>query len=363
MRAYKRLVLLLLVLLLCYPPVSAQGNGGTARSDSTEVTPKPHRGPDDPNGGGFGDDDQDNPSTGGDSGGTFSDNDQSNPSTEGGGGGGFSDSDMGGGVPLGDEDDSPIIVFADEAVKALCIDNWDVNGDGELSENEAAVVTDLSIVFQGNEDITSFEELSYFIGLTSIHTSAFDGCSNLTTISIPSHVTSIGNEAFLGCFGLMSMEIPEGVTSIGEGAFKYCNGLTSVSLPASVTSIGNAAFSGCSSLTQVKADMLVPPTISSNTFTNRRNATLIVPSGCEDAYAAADYWKEFNIVEDVGIVSGDANGDGVVSIADAVAVVNYILTNGNPSVDFVLEAADIDGIDGITIADAIAIVNIILSRN
>lgn len=360
MRAYKTLVLFLFALLLCSPPVSALGNGGTVRSDSTEVTPKPLRGPDDPNGGGFGDDDQDNPSTG-DSGGTFGDNDQSNPSTEG-GGGGFSDSDMGGGVPLGDEDDSPIIVFADEVVKALCVDNWDVNGDGELSENEAAVVTDLSIVFQGNEDITSFEELSYFIGLTTIRASAFDGCSNLTVINVPNHVTSIGNEAFLGCFGLTSMDIPNGVTSIGEGTFKYCNGLISVSLPASVTSIGNAAFSGCSGLSQVKADMLEPPAISSNTFTNRRNATLIVPSGCVAAYAAADYWKEFNIVEDVGIVPGDANNDGSVTISDAVAIVSYILTNGNPTGTFVFKAANMDDDEVITIADAIAIVNIILSE-
>ena len=62
-----------------------------------------------------------------------------------------------------------------------------------------------------------------------------------------------------------------------------------------------------------------------------------------------------------GSLLGDANGDGFVTIADAVAVVNYILTNGNPTGDFVIEAADVDGVEGITIADAIAIVNIILT--
>ena len=254
-------------------------------------------------------------------------------------------------------------MFADDVVKNLCIDNWDVNGDGELSENEAAVVTDLSIVFQGNEDITSFEELSYFTGLTSIRALAFEGCSNLVAITIPNRVTTIGNEAFLGCFGLTSMEIPDGVSTIGEGAFKYCNGITSVSLPASVESIGNAAFSGCSSLTEVKADMLMPPTISSNTFSNRRNATLLVPSGSETVYAAADYWKEFkSIMTDVENVIGDANGDGVVSIADVVAVVSYITTNDNPTGKFVPSCADVDGVNGITIADAAAIVDIVLGR-
>ncbi len=57
---------------------------------------------------------------------------------------------------------------------------------------------------------------------------------------------------------------------------------------------------------------------------------------------------------------GDANGDGYVSIADAVAVVNKIL--GQQSADFVEQAADIDGNNNITIADALGIVNIILNQ-
>jgi hypothetical protein len=58
---------------------------------------------------------------------------------------------------------------------------------------------------------------------------------------------------------------------------------------------------------------------------------------------------------------GDANGDGEVSIADAVAVVNYLLTNGSPTGDFVVGAADVDGAEGITIADAIAIASMIVN--
>ena len=143
-----------------------------------------------------------------------------------------------------------IIVFADEKVKALCVANWDVNGDGELSKNEAAAVTDITNVFQ-KQTITSFDELSNFTGLTSIGEYAFEECSNLTSITIPNSVTSIGSYAFSGCSGLTSVTIPNSVTFISSYAFSYCSGLTSVTIPNSVTSIGDDAFWGCSGLTSI----------------------------------------------------------------------------------------------------------------
>lgn len=136
------------------------------------------------------------------------------------------------------------ITFADEQVKALCVANWDTNGDGELDMSEAASVTDLGEVFSGSA-ITSFDELQYFTGLWSIGRSAFYDCSSLTSITIPNCVTTIGYGAFEGCSSLTSVNIPNSVTSIGEYAFSNCSGLTSVNIPNSVTSIGKWAFEDC----------------------------------------------------------------------------------------------------------------------
>ena len=84
-----------------------------------------------------------------------------------------------------------------------------------------------------------------------IYKYAFDGCSGLTSVTIPSSVTSIGSGTFRGCKGLTSISIPDSVTEIGSTAFKYCRGLTSVTIPDSVTSIGSYAFAECSGLTSI----------------------------------------------------------------------------------------------------------------
>ena len=91
-------------------------------------------------------------------------------------------------------------------------------------------------------------------GVTSIGSSAFDGCSKLTSVTIPDGVTSIKDAAFRNCRGLASVTIPDGVTSIGNSAFFGCSGLTSVTIPSSVTSIGYYAFGGCSGLISFSVD-------------------------------------------------------------------------------------------------------------
>ena len=85
----------------------------------------------------------------------------------------------------------------------------------------------------------------------SIEDYAFEYCSSLNSITIPQSVTSIKDYTFTGCTNLVSAIIPEGVTTIGRYAFSNCSSLKSIIIPEGVTAIGYRAFDGCSSLTSI----------------------------------------------------------------------------------------------------------------
>ncbi len=105
-----------------------------------------------------------------------------------------------------------------------------------------------SYAFEGCTGLTS---ITIGNSVTTIGNWAFSGCTGLTSVTIPNSVTSIGRSAFSGCTGLTSVTIGNGVTEISSSAFSGCTGLTSVTIPNSVTSIGRSAFSGCTGLTTV----------------------------------------------------------------------------------------------------------------
>ena len=109
----------------------------------------------------------------------------------------------------------------------------------------------------------------------------------------------IAGYAFNGCSGLTSVTIPNSVTSIGERAFYDCIRLTSITIPNSVTSIGDYAFSSCTALMTVKSYITEPFNIGKFANETYRQGTLYVPKGTKELYIRFDGWREFLKIEEM----------------------------------------------------------------
>ena len=171
------------------------------------------------------------------------------------------------------------ISFKDPEVRRIAVTYFDSDGNGEITTSEASRVDYLSSYFYRNKTLKTLEDLKYFTGITTFYGNSFQECDNLETVYIP-----------------------EGLTTMYYWAFKGCKSLTSVDLP-NVTYIGPQVFGDCANLKAVSIQTSDPDKIDmgDDVFQNVdvKNATLTVPAGSKDLYAAADQWKEFGKIEEM----------------------------------------------------------------
>ena len=149
-------------------------------------------------------------------------------------------------------------------------------------------------------------------GVTQIEDYAFNDCQGFRSVIIPDGVTSIGDAAFRGCRNLTSVSIPNSVTHIGESAFDCCVSLPSITLPKNLTTIGEGILYNCDMMEAVHCQGTIPPKVVINKSEGHANLStwrfekpkqtaktiLYVPKGAKDAYRSAEYWKNYEIVEE-----------------------------------------------------------------
>ncbi len=134
-------------------------------------------------------------------------------------------------------------------------------------------ITDTTITIKSNDTIVdfyknfcNFENSDAYIiipnSITTIGSAKFspsssDDCyKNLVGVTIPESVLSIGASAFEGCSKLNRLILPSSIEVISEYMCKNCTSLTYVSAK-KVQAVIDNAFAGCSSLSNIELDNVV----------------------------------------------------------------------------------------------------------
>ena len=137
----------------------------------------------------------------------------------------------------------------------LCFMIGLASADSKNSDFQYKVLDDGTVEitkYIGNSTYVDFPKQIDGHTVSSIGSSAFEGCSRLTNIYYFSScsVVRIGDRAFKGCTSLEYIDIPKGLTTIGDSAFEGCTRMQNAYYMSgsSVTSFGERAFMGCTSL-------------------------------------------------------------------------------------------------------------------
>ena len=102
------------------------------------------------------------------------------------------------------------ITFDDSRARTICLEQWDQDGDGELTREEAALVSDIGETFRNQSLLKSLDELRYFTQLKDIPENAFRNSLALSSIYLPEGVAAIGKFAFTGCSALKYVVLMNG---------------------------------------------------------------------------------------------------------------------------------------------------------
>ena len=146
--------------------------------------------------------------------------------------------------------------------------------------------------------LTDLESITIPESVREIGNQAFQDCRGLTSVSLPSSLVFLGDASFRDCRALTSITLPDGLTSIGWRTFYACLNLKEIDIPDSVTNIDDDAFAFSEKLEEVYCRATTPPYTNNNRQFRRCNpeATLHVPAASLQVYKETAPWCDFKYI-------------------------------------------------------------------
>lgn len=203
------------------------------------------------------------------------------------------------------------IEFADPLVKQICVENWGGRyASGEISYKEAAKVTSLNTALGPafkNTEITSFDELQYFTGLTELDDESFYDCEKLESIIFPDLLIKIGDGCFQGC-AFKNITLPDHLEYIGYYGFARCVNLEAIVIPDSVTTMRGKTFYFCTNLKHVVLSKGIS-VLEEGTFAGTAIEEIDIPDNITEiefqCFYNCDNMKSIYIPDSVTVMGGD----------------------------------------------------------
>ena len=170
----------------------------------------------------------------------------------------------------------------------------------------------------------------------NIGTSAFQGCSNLTMISLPSTIETIGESSFEGCSGMPAQPLQncDSLISIGKRAFYNCksNNFSEITFPERDNiSLGSQVFGLCNQLKTIQLPKV--SIIPDETFIGcSALKTIIIPHGTtvtsvgKKAFSGCERLTEFPQFNGLQTI-------GEESFSSCTGLTNLIIPEGVTTID------------------------------
>ena len=168
------------------------------------------------------------------------------------------------------------------------------------------------------------------------------------------------------------------VTAIADYAFGSNTVIKQITIPETIKEIGDAAFSGCCNLNTITSHVAEPIVLGSAMATARTRAyneesttctvfdgvdkvicLLYVPVGSVGKYKAAEGWKDFKYIVEIGsdFIIGNVNGDDVLDEQDLQALIDHVMGKGHDGL-FDENMADVNQDGNVNVNDVVFLVKL-----